>query len=74
MVLMCVKAKINSYNNSEHMPACGMSWVAEIVCVDFRRHGDKTSTRSGSHTKSLQTDVAALTATDSVRSLLTSAG
>lgn len=33
MALLCVRAKINSYNNSEHLPVCGMSRV------ERRKHG-----------------------------------
>ncbi len=35
MLLLCVRAKINSYNNSEHLPVCGMSGV-ERGTMDFK--------------------------------------
>lgn len=35
MVLLCVRAKMNSYNNSEHLPGCGMSGV-ERGTMDFK--------------------------------------
>lgn len=39
MVLLCVRAKINSYNNSEHLPVCGMSGV-ERGTMDFKFDAD----------------------------------